>query len=174
VSSGESLETAAPAGYGTVTPWLISRDSAALIRFLESAFGAEEIAGSRMHNPDGSIAHVEVKLGDSMIMLFDSYAGWPETPGFFRLYVDDADATYEHALRAGGTSVTEVTELFWGDRVGRVADPFGNVWWLQSCVADVPPEEMQARMEDPEMVEAMRYVQQSLVDALRDRGSAKQ
>jgi PhnB protein len=173
VSSGEASEAAAPAGYGTVTPWLISRDSAALIRFLESAFGAEEIAGSRMHNPDGSIAHAEVELGDSIIMLFDSYEGWPETPGFFRLYVDDADATYEHALRAGGTSVTEVTELFWGDRVGRVSDPFGNIWWLQSRVADIPPDEMQARMEDPKMVEGMQYVQQSLVEALRERGQSQ-
>lgn len=161
--------TGAPAGYGTVTPWLISRDSAALIRFLESAFGAEEISGSRMHNPDGSIAHVEVRLGDSIIMLFDSYEGWPETPGFFRLYVEDADATHGRALRSGATSVTGVTELFWGDRVGRVRDPFGNVWWLQSRATEVPPEEFQARMEDPRMVEGMQYVQQSLVDALRER-----
>ena len=65
------------------------------------------------------------------------------------------------------TSVTEVTELFWGDRIGRVRDPFGNIWWLQSHVVDVPYEEMQTRMTQPAMVEAMRYVQQSLVDALR-------
>ena len=67
-----------PAGYGTVTPWLISRDSAELIRFLEAAFGAEEIAGSRMHNPDGSITHVEVRIGNSIVMLFDSYERRPE------------------------------------------------------------------------------------------------
>ena len=158
-----------PDGYGTVTPWLISPDSAALIRFLAAAFGASEIAGSRMHNPDGSIAHVEVEIGSSIVMLFDSYEGWPETPGFFRLYVDDADATHRQAIGAGATSITEVTELFWGDRVGRVRDPFGNVWWLQSHVVDVPPDQMQTRMEDPAMVEAMRYVQQSLVDALRAR-----
>lgn len=74
-----------PDGYSTVTSWLISRDSAALIRFLEAAFAAEEVAGSRMHNPDGSIVHVEVRIGSSTVMLFDSYEGWPETPGFFRL-----------------------------------------------------------------------------------------
>ena len=167
--SEQPSESRVPAGYGTVTPWLISRDSAALIRFLESAFGAEEIAGSRMHNSDGSIAHVEVEIGDSIVMLFDSYEGWPETPGFFRLYVEDADATYERAMRSGASSVTEVTELFWGDRVGRVCDPFGNIWWLQSHAADVAPEQMQARMEDPEMAAAMRYLQQTLVDALRRR-----
>ena len=156
-----------PPGYGTVTPWLISPDSAAQIRFLESAFGAEEIAGSRMHGADGSIVHAEVRIGTSIVMLFDSPEGWPETPAFFRLFVADADATYAQALGAGATSVTEVTELFWGDRVARVRDPFGNIWWLQSHVVVVPPEELQARMEDPAMVEAMQYVQQSLADVLR-------
>jgi hypothetical protein len=104
-------------------------------------------------------------------MLFDSYEGWPETPGFFRLYVADANATYEQAIRAGATLVTEVTELFWGDRVGRVRDPFGNIWWLQSHATDVPHDQIQARMEDPAMVEAMRYVQQTLVDALGRRAT---
>ena len=113
-----------PDGYGTVTPWVISTDSAGLIRFLEA-------------------------------------------PAFFRLYLEDADTAYAQALAAGATSVTRVTELFWGDRVGRVRDPFGNIWWLQSHVADVPPDEMQARMTEPAMVEAMQYVQQSLIDALR-------
>lgn len=102
-------------------------------------------------------------------MLFDSYEGWPETPGFFRLYVEDAEITYQQAMGAGATSITKATELFWGDRVGRVRDPFGNIWWLQSHAVDVPPDQMQARMEDPAMVEAMRYVQQTLVDALRTR-----
>jgi len=155
-----------PAGYGTVTPWIISKDSAGLISFLEAAFSATEIAGSRMLNADGSIAHVEVTIGNSIVMLFDSYPGWPETPAFLRLYLDDADTTYRKALAAGATSVTEVTELFWGDRVGRVRDPLGNIWWLQSPIADVPFDEMQGRMTDPAMVEAMRYVQQTLVDEL--------
>ena len=160
-------EHAIPDGYGTVTPWIISRDSAGLIRFLEAAFGAMETPGSRMLNPDGSIVHVEVTIGTSILMLFDSHKGWPDTPAFFRLYLEDADTTYQRALAAGATSVTKVTELFWGDRVGRVRDPFGNIWWLQSRVADVPPDEMQARMEDPVMAEAMQYVQASLVDAFR-------
>jgi uncharacterized glyoxalase superfamily protein PhnB len=161
-------ESPAPDGYGTLTPWLISRDSAALIRFLEAAFGAVETEGSRMLNADGSVAHVEVTIGDSVVMLFDAYEGWPDTPGFFRLFLEDADATYARALHAGATPVTEVTELFWGDRVGRVRDPFGNVWWLQSHVSDVAYDQMAARMAEPAMVEAMAYVQQSLVDALRD------
>lgn len=162
-------EPTVPPGYGTVTPWIISPDSAALIRFLEAAFAAEEIPGSRILNPDGSIAHVEVIIGNSIVMLFDSYEGWPETPAFVRLYVGDADAAHRQALAAGASSVTRVTELFWGDRVGRVRDPFGNIWWLQSHATDVPEQELQARMEEPAMLEGMRYVQQSLIDALRSR-----
>jgi PhnB protein len=122
-----------------------------------------------MLNQDGSIAHVEVKIGSSIVMLFDSYEGWPETPAFFRLYLGDADAVYRQALEAGASPITRVTELFWGDRVGRVRDPFGNIWWLQSHASDVPEQELQTRMQDPAMLEAMRYVQQSLVDALRDK-----
>lgn len=110
-----------------------------------------------MLNPDGSIAHVEVTVGNSIVMLFDTTPGWPETPAFFRLYLEDADATYRQALAAGATSVTELTELFWGDRVGRVRDPFGNIWWLQSRVANVSYDEMQTRMTEPAMIEAMQY-----------------
>ena len=168
MTAPDPVVASVPEGYGTLTPWLISRDSAALIRFLEDAFGGEEIPGSRVHNPSGSIGHVEVRIGSSIVMLFDSYEGWPETPGFFRLYVDDAGDSQRRAIAAGATSITDVTELFWGDRVGRVRDPFGNIWWLQSHAVDVPLDQLQARMDDPSMVEAMRYVQQTLVDALRE------
>ncbi len=155
-----------PSGYGTVTPWIISRDTAKLIGFLEKAFGAKEQPDSRMQGQDGSIEHVEVKLGDSIVMLFDSKKSWGETPAFLRLFLEDVDGTYQRALDAGATSVTRPTELFWGDRVGRVRDPLGNIWWLQQHVKDVPPDDMEARMKEPAMVEAMDYVKQSLVDAL--------
>jgi hypothetical protein len=93
-------EHATPAGYGTVTPWIISKDSAGLIRFLEAAFSAEEIVGSRMLNADGSIGHVEVTIGSSIVMLFDTYPGWPETPSFLRLFLEDADTTYRLGHRS--------------------------------------------------------------------------
>jgi uncharacterized glyoxalase superfamily protein PhnB len=163
----------APEGYGTVTPWLISRDSAKLIAFLETAFDAHEKEGSRMLNPSG-IDHVEVTIGDSVLMLFDSRESWPDTPGFFRLSLEDADESYRQALDAGATSVTEVTELFWGDRIGRVRDPLGNIWWLQTHVADVSPEDMQARLKDPAMIEAMQYVQRTLSDELNSRSRPPQ
>ncbi|MFD6171159.1 VOC family protein [Streptomyces coeruleorubidus] len=80
-------------------------------------------------------------------------------PAFLRLYVEDADAAHRRAVAAGGTSVTEVTHLFFGDRIGRVRDPLGNLWWLQTRVEDVSPEEMERRLGDPKWAEAMAYVQ---------------
>ena len=119
-----------PEGYSTVTPWIISGGMAGLIEFVERAFGADEIA--RVHNQDGSIGHAEFRIGDSVVMAFDAMEEWPDTPSFLRLYVEDADEAYRRALEAGATSVTGVTHLFWGDRVGRVRDPFGNLWWIQA------------------------------------------
>jgi PhnB protein len=102
-------------------------------------------------------------------MLFDSHESWPVTPAFIRLYLEDADQACQRALAAGATPVTQVTELFWGDRVGRVRDPLGNIWWLQTHVKDVAPEEMQKRMQGPAQIGAMQYVQQTLADELDSR-----
>ncbi|WP_327714772.1 VOC family protein [Streptomyces sp. NBC_00490] len=146
-----------PDGYHTVTPWIISRDTAGLIDYLKAAFDAEEIA--RVVGDDGRIGHAEVRIGDSIVMPFDAPPHWPPTPAFLRLYVEDADAAHRRAVAAGGTSVTEVTHLFFGDRVGRVRDPLGNLWWLQTRVEDVSTEEMERRLSDPKWAEAMAYVQ---------------
>jgi uncharacterized glyoxalase superfamily protein PhnB len=154
-----------PAGYTTVTPWIIGRDTAGLLAFLKSAFGAEELG--RLSNPDGGIDHAETRIGDAVVMAFDSREGWPETPAFVRLYVEDADATYARAIEAGAREVTRVTALAFGDRVGRIRDPYGNVWWLQTHVEDVSAEELSARWTDPEWIEAMAYVQKSLDEELR-------
>jgi len=146
-----------PDGYTTVTPWIIGRDTAGLLDFLATAFDAEELA--RVHNEDGGIGHAETRIGDAVVLAFDARPEWPDTPCFLRLYVADADETFRRALAAGAEAVTEPTELFWGDRVGRVRDPFGNVWWVQQRVAEPTPEEMADRATRPEFVEAMRYVQ---------------
>jgi PhnB protein len=156
-----------PEGYRAVTPWIISRDTAELLDFVEQAFGAEEIA--RIHNEDGAIGHAEFRICDSIVMAFDAKEGWPDTPGFFRLYVEDGDAVYRRALEAGAVSVTEMTHLFFGDCVGRVRDPQGNVWWIQSRVEEVDPEEMERRAGEREHVDAMRYVQESLDRELQNR-----
>jgi len=148
-----------PDGYTTVTPWLISRDTPRLIEYVTNAFGAVELG--RLTGADGRVEHAEVRIGDAVVMMFDAAPGWPPTPGFLRLYVEDADDVYQRAVAAGGTSVTEVTHLLFGDRVGRVRDPLGNVWWIQARVDEVSPEELQRRLGDPVFTEAMRYVQDS-------------
>lgn len=145
-----------PEGYHTVTPWIISRDTAGVIDYMIAAFGAEELA--RVVGDDGAIGHAEVRVGDSIVMLFDARPHWPSTPAFLRLYVDDADETHRRAVAAGGTSVTEVTHMAWGDRVGRVRDPFGNLWWIQTRIEDVSLEEMERRYGDPTFIRAMEYV----------------
>jgi PhnB protein len=162
------VKAAAPPGYGTVTPWVVSRETAKLIAFMALAFDAKEKDGSRQFNPDGSIAHVEVELGDSVIMLFDARPNWPDTPGFLRLYVEDADIAFQRALDAGAHSVTKPTELFWGDRVGRVVDPCGNIWWLQARAA-VAPENIDERSRDPAVIRAMQVMQESLDDEMMRR-----
>jgi PhnB protein len=156
-----------PDGYGTVTPWVISPDTARLIDFTRDAFGAVELAC--IAGADGGIGHAEVRIGDSVVMMFDSRPGWPATPAFLRLYVPHADVACARALAAGATSVTEVTGLFFGDRVGRVRDPLGNIWWIQAHVEDVDPAELARRPQEPTAAEALRYVETSFDTAMRQR-----
>jgi PhnB protein len=157
-----------PEGYHTVTPWIISRDTAGLIDFMRQAFGAQEMG--RVYNEDGTIGHFEVKIGDSVVMGFDAREEWPDTPCFLRLYVEDGEAVYQQALSAGATSVTEMTSMFWGDRGGRVRDPFGNIWWIQTHVENVDSEEMAKRATEKQYLDAMRYAQESFDRELKNRG----
>lgn len=146
-----------PPGYTTVTPWIIGHDTARLLDFLRAAFDAEELG--RVEGPDGSIGHAEARVGDAILMAFDARPEWPPLPAFLRLYVADVDAAFRRALDAGAEPVTEPTTLAFGDRVGRVRDPLGNVYWLQARIEELTPEEMQRRAALPEYVEAMAYVQ---------------
>ena len=145
-----------PEGYFTVTPWIISADTAKLLDFVTRAFDAEELGRVVLEN--GAIGHAEFRIGDSIVMAFDARPEWPETPAFLRLYVEDGDAVHRQAVEAGATSVTEMTELAFGDRVGRVRDPLGNLWWIQSRIEDLDPEEMGRRASEPKYVDAMNYV----------------
>ena len=150
-----------PDGYGTVTPWIIGRDTAGLMDFLTRAFDAVDLG--RVPNPDGSIGHAEMRIGDSVVMMFDAPRNqpWPDTPAFIRLYLPDADAAFARAVKEGATPVTNVTHLAFGDRVGRVRDPYGNLWWLQTRVENVSEDEMNRRWSDPKWADAMAYVQGS-------------
>jgi PhnB protein len=168
----EAKPNVIPEGYGSVTPWIATRDTARLLDFLKAAFDAVELArvevdaaaqGGRAG--DTAIGHAEARVGTSMVMMFDSPFD-VDTPALLRLYVADADATFRKALDAGATSVTEVTALAFGDKVGRVRDPLGNIWWIQERVEQPTPEEIGARFADPTYAAAMHYVQTSLRDGL--------
>lgn len=146
-----------PEGYGTVTPWIIGHDTAGLLAFLKEAFDAEELF--RMADEHGRIGHAEARIGDSIVMMFDSADHWSPTPAFLRLFMPDGEAAYQQALEAGATSVTRPTHLFFGDVVSRVRDPFGNVWWIHEHIEDVSQEESIRRLQDPEWIARMEYVQ---------------
>ncbi|MFE7776626.1 VOC family protein [Streptomyces sp. NPDC057445] len=149
-----------PEGYTTVTPWIIGHDTSGLIDYLQRAFDAEDLG--RFVSDDGSIGHAELRIGNARVMAFDSPKDWPTTPAFLRLYVDDAKETYRRAVEAGGTPVTEVTHLFFGDEIGRVRDPYGNIWWIQTHIEDVDEAETERRLGDPEFSAAMAYATGSL------------
>lgn len=141
-----------PDGFHTVTPHLVIKGAAKAIDFYKKAFGAEEI--SRMPGPDGdSVMHAMIRIGNSFIMLADEFPDWkclgPQsiggTPVVIHLYVDDADATFKQAVDAGATATMPVDNTFWGDRYGKVTDPFGHEWSIATHVEDVSPREMQKR-----------------------------
>jgi uncharacterized glyoxalase superfamily protein PhnB len=92
-------------------------------------------------------------------MMFDGKKDWPDTPSFLRLYVEDCRAVYQQALKAGATSVTEPTDMPWGDRVSRVKDPLGNLWWIMTRLEDVDEAEMAKRYGEQKYIDAMQYVQ---------------
>lgn len=148
-----------PPGYASVAPWIIGKDTLGLMRFLAEAFDAENLGS--FENPDGSIGHAEMRIGDTIILMFDM-RDWPPTPAFLRLFVEDAEELFKRAVAAGAEPVTQVTHLAFGDKVGRVRDPYGNVWWLQQRVENVSDEEIGQRWSDPKWSTAMDYLQASL------------
>jgi PhnB protein len=156
-----------PDGYTTVTPWIIVRGASDFIDFLKRVLDAEELG--RLNGPDGSILHAELRIGTAIVMVFDTREGWAETHQCLRLYVEDAPAVLERALSAGSRLVTRVTELGFGDRVGRFADPWGNLWWVQERLEVLDLEEMGRRMQLPEYVDAMAYLEQSLDEEMKSR-----
>jgi len=149
-----------PDGYHAVTPWIIGRDTAGLMEFLAAAFDAEDLGG-RVVGEDGYVQHAEMRIGDSVVMMFD-HPGWPPTPAFLRMYVPDVHETLKKAVAAGGTVVTEPTHMFWGDVVARVHDPYRNLYWVHTRIEAVDPQELNGRMTDEKFLDAMQYVQSSL------------
>ena len=120
--------SAVPEGYHSVTPYLIVDDAAALIAFLSATFRATEL--SRQTQPDGSIGHTEMKIGDSIVMLSQSRGPWKAMPCMVYVYLEDVDAVYARALAAGATSIHAPADQTYGDRSGGVLDSNGNQWWI--------------------------------------------
>ncbi|HJV76645.1 MAG TPA: VOC family protein [Noviherbaspirillum sp.] len=142
---------AVPEGYHTATPYLTIRNAAQALDFYKRAFGATEVM--RMADPNGKVGHAEIRIGDSAIMLSDEFpdmdARSPQliggTPVMIHLYVEDADELVKRAVEAGATLQRPVENQFYGDRAGKVADPFGHIWWIATHVEDVPPQEIEKR-----------------------------
>ena len=135
-----------PEGFHTITPYLVVRGADKTITFLEKAFGAEMVF-EPMKRPDGSIMHAELKIGDSRVMLAEASEQSPPTQAMNYLYVPNVDATYQRALKAGGASVMEPTDMFYGDRSGGVKDSAGNRWFVATHKEDVAPAELKKRAE---------------------------
>jgi PhnB protein len=138
------MPDAIPKGYSAVTPFLLPKDGGRLIEFLQRAFGAT--VAFRMDHPNGHVAHAELRIGDSMIMLGQSLDG-RTMQAMLHLYVPDTDAAYKSAIAAGAESVREPADQFYGDRSAGVRDPEGNEWWIATHIEDVSPEEMERRMK---------------------------
>ena len=134
-----------PEGYHSVNPYLTVHGVPKLIDFLKQAFAAQEI--ERMAQPDGTIRHAEVRIGDSVVMMSEAGGEREPRPSAIYLYVSDTDAAYKRALQAGGSSLMEPADQFYGDRSAGVQDPSGNYWWIATHQEDVPPEELKARAE---------------------------
>ncbi len=135
-----------PEGYRTVTPYLIVQGAETLIDFLKQGFAAQEI--SRALHPDGYIMNAEVRIGDSMIMMSEAKGEFKAMPSMIHLYVENADATYKSAMQAGGSSIMEPKNEFYGDRAAGVKDPTGNHWWIATHKEDVSSAEIEKRVKE--------------------------
>ena len=134
-----------PAGFHTVTPYLIVPDAGGLLDFLKRGLGATE--HHVMRGPDGGVAHGDVVIGDSHVMFGQAPDASKAMPSMLYLYVPDCDALYRQALAAGATSVAEPSNQFYGDRHGAVLDCCGNHWYFATHVEDVSDAELQRRSE---------------------------
>jgi PhnB protein len=135
-----------PQGYHSITPYLTVRGAPKVIEFLRQAFGAQ-FTHEPMKRPDGNIMHAELKIGDSRVMIAEESEQMKASPSSLYLYVPDVDATYQRAVKAGGKSVTEPVDMFYGDRFGSVKDSSGNSWNVATHIEDVPEKELATRAE---------------------------
>ncbi|WP_181805263.1 VOC family protein [Streptomyces shenzhenensis] len=165
---GQTRSNAAPEGYTTLAPWVVTDDTGAFLDFVTQAFGGEELG--RVRTEDGLVGHAEIRLGDTVVLAFDRHADWPVMPSLLRVFVPDADDAFARAVAAGARIVTSLADNAFGQRGGRVKDPFGNIWWVVAHVEDVPEDEMWRRLQEPVYAEGMRVAQETLDAELGGRG----
>lgn len=138
-----------PDGFQTITPMIVFEDTLEAIAWYEKALGAKQLSLSP--GPDGKILHAEIQVGNSRLMLHDEMKGSKSaralggSPITLWAYVEDCDALFDRAVKAGAKSTMPVEDQFWGDRGGTIKDPFGLDWWIATHKEDLTPEEMQSR-----------------------------
>src|SRR5262245_57222770 len=153
-NGGVTMPHPIPSGRHTITPHLIIKGASEAIEFYKKAFGAEELFRMPFPGPDGQVklGHAEVKIGDSLLYLADEF---PEQGGLgpqgnspvtIHLYVTDADAAFKRAVDAGAKVTMPLADMFWGDRYGKIVDPFGHHWSIAEHLEDLTPEQMEQRM----------------------------
>jgi len=139
-----------PEGYHSITPSMTCKNASNAIDLYKKVFGAEEIM--RMSGPGGTIAHAELRIGDSVIFLNDEMPGMAVAPSgsglpsvFLFLYTDKVDEVFNRAVGQGCQVEMPLANMFWGDRYGKIRDPFGHHWGLAQHVEEVAPDEMARR-----------------------------
>ena len=143
-----------PEGFHTITPHLIVRDSRAAIDFYQRAFGAQ-LQGGIATMPDGKVMHAMIKIGDSLLMLNDEFPEHgvvapktSDTGVSLHIYMDNVDQLFNRAVGAGAQVKMPLADMFWGDRYGKVVDPFGHQWTLGTHIKDMTQDEMKTAMDE--------------------------
>lgn len=146
-----------PEGFHSINSYLVVDDAKKAVSFYEGAFGAEEIPGVRMSDPEsGRILHTELRIGDSVLMLCDEFPDWGNTSPrrlggsgvILALYLPDVDAAVKRAVNLGAKVLIPVADQFYGDRSGRIQDPFGHLWLVATHTREMTPEEMQHNYQE--------------------------
>jgi PhnB protein len=143
-----------PDGFHTLTPHLVIKGAAEAVEFYKRAFGAEEMCLMRMPGSDGTerVMHADLRIGDSRLFLADECPEYGSmgpngaSSVTLHLYVDDADAAFDRAVEAGAQVAMPLADMFWGDRYGKLVDPFGHHWSIAQHKEDPTPEQMKERM----------------------------
>jgi uncharacterized glyoxalase superfamily protein PhnB len=147
-----------------VTPYVAVKGADRFLEFVERTFDVK--TSGRALNDDGTIGHAEITVGNSVLMVFDVPADWPDLPSLLSVYVEDVDEVFARAIDAGATVITELVDSrIIGDRVGRVTDPLGNIWWLQTHQQEADP----AYFADPVELGIMQHLQTTFVAELTSR-----